>query len=87
MIDPLDDPKGEEMKGLDKTAMPSRRLELTSSAVGGALVAGAIAGAVGGPVVAVVAAAAGGVAGELFDRYADARSASASDKDNPHPIR
>ena len=62
------------MGDMDRTRAPHRAFELTSSAVGGALLAGAVAGAVAGPIAAAAGFIIGGVAGEVFDRRVDARN-------------
>lgn len=56
-----------------KTITPRGAFEITSSAVGGALLIGAVAGAVGGPIAAAAGLIVGGVAGEVFDHRVDAR--------------
>ncbi len=55
---------------MDRTRAPYGSFELTSSAVGGALLAGAVAG----PIAAAAGLIIGGVAGEVFDRRVDARN-------------
>jgi len=50
-----------------------RRVEMSPSAVGGALTAGAAAGLTLGPIGAIAGLVVGGIGGELLDRYVDAR--------------
>ncbi len=55
---------------MDRPTTSHGAFDLTSSAVGGALLAGAVAG----PITAAAGFIIGGVAGEVFDRRVDARN-------------
>lgn len=69
----FDQVKGEDVKGMDKANGSASKLDVTSSAIGGALVAGAAGGLTLGPVGTVAGLVMGGVAGEIFDRYVDTK--------------